>query len=514
MPGERGRLPGVAQVEHVVVLMLENRSFDHMLGYLPHPDPAFDGLTRGGPYTNPGWDGGEAVAATPDALPVIPVDPDHSHDAAVEQFANGNQGFVTSFERKARGLAQPSFGGLLGPLIGFFLRLFSRPTEKRGMGPIVMRCQDPANVPVLATLATEFAVCTRWFCSVPGETWPNRNYLHAATSDGETSIHPRFYTNKTIFELLEEAGHDWRIYHDDVPQVWAFSNLWNSAERMGRWCDISELAADVAAGDLPAYTFIEPNHRPPVRLNDRPSNSQHPGNNVAGSWKPGDDTDFARAEALIAEIYETLRANPELFAKTIFLITYDEHGGLYDHVPPPTGLRDPGSAPTWLGRLLRLLAYKHSAAFDFSSSGGRVPTVVVSPLIPPGTLCAETMEHAAVPATLRALFAPDAQPLTVRDADAARFDTLCTLPEPRSAVPDLSGFVRPAAMTAEAPQPPAEKLPVHARELAVLARRVKARLEHRPAIFPSVSWQARDRRSFGPALDSFREAAQEARVRR
>ncbi|MBA2892820.1 alkaline phosphatase family protein [Nonomuraea soli] len=504
----------MAQVEHVVVLMLENRSFDHMLGFLAHPDPAFDGLRHGGPYTNPGWEGGPPVAATADARPVIPVDPDHSHDAAVEQFAEGNQGFVTSFERKARGLAQPSFGGLLGPVINFFFRLFSRPTEKRGMGPIVMRCQDPANVPVLATLATEFAVCTRWFCSVPGETWPNRNYLHAATSDGETSIHPRFYTNKTIFELLEEAGHDWRIYHDDVPQAWAFSNLWNSAERIARWRDISELAADAAAGDLPAYTFVEPNHRPPVRLNDRPSNSQHPGNNVADDWKPGDDTDFARAEGLIAGIYEALRGNPELFATTVFVVTYDEHGGLYDHVAPPTGLRDPGTAPSPLGRILRFLAYKNSSAFDFSSTGGRVPAVVVSPLIPPGTLCTATMEHASVPATLRALFAPDAPPLTARDAGAARFDTLCTLPAPRSAVPDLSGFVRHALTMEAAAEPPAERLPDHAQELAVLARRVKARLERRPAVFPGVSWQARDRRSFGPALDSFREAAERARVSR
>ncbi|WP_084961984.1 alkaline phosphatase family protein [Thermoactinospora rubra] len=495
------------RIEHVVVLMLENRSFDHMLGFLRHPSGDFDGLLRGGPYTNPGWDGGPPVAAAPGATPVVPGDPDHSHDAAVEQFSGGNQGFVTSYERKARGLAHPRFGGLLGPLIELGYRLFVRPTPVSGVGPRVMLCQDPANVPVLATLALEFAVCTRWFCSVPGETWPNRNYLHAATSDGETSIHPRFYTDPTVFELLEEAGHGWRIYHDDVPQAWAFSNLWTSAGRLANWHPFDDFAAHAAAGDLPAYCFVEPNHRPPVRLTDRPSNSQHPGNNVASSWRPGDDTDFARAEALIASVYESLRGNPDLFARTVLLITYDEHGGLYDHVPPARGLRDPGSRTGLLGRILRFLAHKKSAAFDFSWSGGRVPAVVVSPLIPRGTVCATVMEHASVPATLRALFAPGRPPLTVRDADAARFDTLCSLDEPRADLPDLSAYVRPASTPAAV----MDRLPGHVRDLAVLARRVRARLHARPALAPRLSWQARDRSSLDAALADFRSAAAAAR---
>src|SRR5690348_10697352 len=102
---------------------MENRSFDHMLGHLPHPDPEFEGLGRGGPFTTPGWDGGDPVAASPAAKRVVPIGPDHSHDAVMEQLAvtgagrrrmAGNSGFVTSYERKARGLAPPRFGGLLG----------------------------------------------------------------------------------------------------------------------------------------------------------------------------------------------------------------------------------------------------------------------------------------------------------------------------------------------------------------------------------------------------------------
>src|SRR5215469_917056 len=115
----------MAEIAHVVVLMLENRSFDHMLGYLQHPNPAFDGLLGGGDFTNPPWAGGAPVAASPGAKPVVPVGPDHSHDAVMAQLAltaagkPTNLGFVRDYERKGRGLAPVAFGGLFGPLVSW-----------------------------------------------------------------------------------------------------------------------------------------------------------------------------------------------------------------------------------------------------------------------------------------------------------------------------------------------------------------------------------------------------------
>ncbi len=115
----------MADVAHVVVLMLENRSFDHLLGYLNHPDQAFDGLRGNGEFTNPGWAGAPKVAASPDAKMVLPVGPDHSHNAVMEQLAltaagqPTNQGFVISYERKGRGLDPPVFGGLVGSVLNW-----------------------------------------------------------------------------------------------------------------------------------------------------------------------------------------------------------------------------------------------------------------------------------------------------------------------------------------------------------------------------------------------------------
>ena len=467
-------------IEHVVVLCLENRSFDHMLGFLDHPDPAFDGLLRGGPHDNPGWDGGKPVAASRGAKKVLPLGPDHSHDAVMEQLALAgrgrrrhatNRGFVNSYERKARGLAPARMGGLLGPLLNWWLQRKQVATATAaGRGPLAMLCQDPGQVPVLRELALQFAVCDRWFCSVPGETWPNRNYMHAATSDGETDIEIRPYSNRTIFELLEDNGATWHIYHDDTPQAWAFPALWDTPDRHAKWYPTARFAEHAAAGDLPSYSFIEPNHRPPLHTPDHDpafggspdvSTSQHPENNLVSNaaydtFDPATGTDFARGEGLIATIYEALRSNPHLFARTLLLITYDEHGGLYDHVPPPTGVPAPAGGRSTLTRILHAISHRQVRRFGFTMLGPRVPAVIVSPLIEPGTLIHQVHDHASVPATLRALFAPRAAPLTRRDAWAPRFHEAATRDVPRTDLPDLSAYV-PAAPAAAAAAPAARK---------------------------------------------------------
>jgi phospholipase C len=456
-------------IDHVVVLCLENRSFDHMLGFLPHPDPEFEGLLSGGPYENPGYRGGAAVRATPDAKKVLPFGPDHSHDAVMNQLGvrdrgprhPANDGFVTSYELKARGKGPGGFGGLLAPLLDRLVRKKEAAAPKaKGCGPLVMRCQDPGQMPALAELARQFAVFDHWFCSVPGETWPNRNFLHAATSDGESDIEIRLYTDCTIFERLEEHGKTWHIYHDDTPQVWAFPRLWDTPERHANWYPTQRFAEHVAAGTLPNYSFIEPDHRPALHdpghspgLGGTPglSDSQHPENNLValrdydGFDDTRADTDFARGDRLIAGVYEALRGNPDLFARTLLLITYDEHGGLYDHVPPPTGVPAPGDPRGLVARLLHDIWHRKVHRFDFTMLGPRVPAVLVSPLIEPGTLVSDVHDHASVPATLRAVFAPTAQPLTRRDAWSTPFHTALNRDSPREDLPDLSGVLHPAA---------------------------------------------------------------------
>jgi phospholipase C len=474
-------------IDHVIVLVLENRSFDHMLGYLDHPAPAFDGLNRGGPYSNPGR-GGQTVVASAGARAVVPRSPDHSHDGVMHQLgvlrSRGpwnptNQGFVANFERTCRGRAKHIYAGVLGPLLNFISsRTSASPRLVPDRGSLVMLSHRPEQVPVLSCLALEFAVCTRWFCSVPGETWPNRNFLHAATSDGETDIELRPYVNPTIFELLEKAGKTWRIYHDDTPQVWAFPRLWDTAERHANWYQFEEFATHVTAGDLPNYSFIEPNHRPPLHTLDHDliigapdvSNNQHPENNLVtnAAYDTFDaaNTDFARGERLIATVYEALRANPAVFERTLLLVTYDEHGGFYDHVMPPVAVPNPGRDPDFVTWLFGVLLHRRSKAFDFTMLGPRVPAVIVSPFVPRNTIHDVVHDHASVPTTLRALFAPGARPLTRRDAWNTPWHIVATLGKPRGDdLPDLSKYLAPPAAAqspaAASPASPGEVPPYY-----------------------------------------------------
>jgi phospholipase C len=272
-----------------------------------------------------------------------------------------------------------------------------------------MECFPEREIPVLAALVRQFAVMVNWHASVPGETWPNRQFAHAATSHGTANIEPNFYSDKTIFELLEQAdpARSWGVYHDGVAQVWAYDRLWSGG--VENFHTINRLHADIRADRLPSYAFVEPNHG----YGRGDGNSQHPSHNTFA----GDS--FMAGEALIGEIYNSLVARPEVFAKTLFLVTYDEHGGFFDHVPPravarPDEFIDPESG------------------FDFSICGVRVPAVAISPLIPAGTVDTTFYEHASIAATVRRQFAPSADPLNPRDAAAADvLDHLPLLAEPR-----------------------------------------------------------------------------------
>lgn len=376
------------KVSHVIVLMLENRSFDHMLGHtfdparLPVPDPAS--------Y-------------------VLPVDPDHSHRGVMWQLLGHEP-------------PEPPPPAPTAPLtMSGFADCYAR---RAGDGPAVLRGFRREQVPVLSTLALEYATCTRWFCSVPGQTWPNRNYAHAATSDGEVDIVVRLYHNPTIFERIEDAGRSWRVYHQGPAQVWCYPALWPQPGS-NRFDDHDDLLDDIRNDRLPSYAFVEPDHGLVFREALDASNSQHPGNNTR------DGRDFLAGERLLHSIYSTLVARPEVWRRTLLIVTYDEHGGFADHVAPPAAVAPGG---------------RSSDVFGFTLLGPRVPTLLISPWIPRGTRDERTYEHSAIPRALRELFAPKSAALTRRDAAANLLLDNLSLDAPRT---DLPMPVLPAPERAE-----------------------------------------------------------------
>ena len=497
-----------ARIAHVIVLVLENRSFDHLLGHLDHPSPAFDGVGRDstiGNYLRPRDTTSTFYPPTDTAQFTVPVDPDHEHYAVMGQIAavgtRTNTGFVASYVHKALDTARGEnlramlhtwarrvlLGALLAvavllvvdwewalafavlavvAVVGLFATR-TRPVtaaqeqKAEAVAGAIMAGFAPEKLPVLSTLAKEFALCQRWFCSVPGETWPNRDFFHAATSSGSTDIEFGFIPDRTVFETLDRAGSSWNVYYGQLPpQVFFFTYvLQRSIDHSG---SLQDLLDDIDHERLPAYSFVEPHHG---LLGKRPSSSQHPGNNIAGK---SDGSDFRAGERLIAEIYEHLRARPSLFEKTVFVVTYDEHGGTYDHCPPPATLAPGSGHDTWIRRITRWLsARRYPLGFDFRRLGPRVPCVIVSPWIPAGTLDNVVRDHASIPATLRRLFARDAKPLTRRDRHAPTIEHLLDLTSPRrgDALPDLTDAARslgnpplfPDDQPDAAPTPPASR---------------------------------------------------------
>ena len=414
------------RIKHVVVLMMENRSFDHLLGYLDHPDPSYPQLDRIKPTcpVDPAEPGGRRVATVASARSVLGTDPGHSFRSVKLQMYGREDGpagdpapmsgFIAAYREKLGKDTRAWWFRVWSRLLGLWHRLLRRRAPILAAPDEIMRCFAPAEVPVLSFLAKQFAVLVNWHASVPGETWPNRQFAHAATSHGTSNIEIGFYTDDTVFERLSEAGASWGIYHDGVAQVWAYPKLWLSD--LDRFHGMERFFADVRGGSLPAYSFIEPDHG----YGRGAGNSQHPGNNTV----KGDS--FVAGEALIARIYNALVDNPALFAETLFLITYDEHGGFFDHVPPqpvpnPDGIDDP------------------KTHFNFTISGVRVPAVAVSPLIPPRTVDHAFYEHASIPATVRRRFAPDTASLKRREEFAATIlDGIELLSAPRTDLPPTS----------------------------------------------------------------------------
>jgi phospholipase C len=407
-------------IEHVFVLMLENRSFDHMLGWsritgtdastgLP---TSIDGLS--GAESNPVSTSGSApiVRGAPFALN---VDPHHEFADVLAQLA----GAAAVYPQ----------GGPYPPITnnGFASRFVADfPDDFAANGCAPMKAFTPDQVPVLTQLATEFAVCDRWFSALPGPTWPNRLFAHAASSAGLddspnagrslTSIALGFkFSNGTIYDRLDAIGKSWYIVEGDAfPQALVLHGMLEKA--FSRFISFDALKSRLEyPGYDAAFTFIEPSYGHVVGdgRNFMCGSSQHPLDDVT------------RGEALIKEVYEAIRAS-QYWDTSLILITYDEHGGFYDHVPPPPAVK-PGD--TWVDPTI------NANGFAFDQLGVRVPAVVVSPLVPRGLVDHTQYDHSSISACLRDVFGT--APLTARDAGAHSFNKLASLSVPRTDAPTV-----------------------------------------------------------------------------
>lgn len=422
------------RIEHLVVLMMENRSFDHMLGFLRSPDWPIDGLT--GAETNPDING-TPVRVTPDARYSGDLTPDPGHD-----FISVNEQIFSN----STATGAPNMQG--------FVKAYQGKTKNVQKSHNIMKCFGPGRLPTLATLAREYAVCDRWFASVPGPTLPNRAFAWAGTSLGRVDMNPNYLKLKTVFELLDGHNVSSKIYYTDVTIGLAVGFLLQRAKKFFAFFD--SFRDDCKNDKLPAFSFIEP------RFNDL----NQPGQFFAAADQHPDHHVF-QGEMVIRSVYEALTANKKVWESSLLVITYDEHGGLYDHVPPPATV-NPGDGQTG------------APPFSFERLGVRVPAVLVSPFIPRGTIIHnKVFDHSSIIATASKLFITSSPTfLTQRDRNANTFEDCVTLAAPRQGkvnIPQATNVVAaaPGSMFglasdgAEAAKPVGKAKPVSAKELAV-----------------------------------------------
>jgi phospholipase C len=371
-------------IRHLVVLMMENRSFDHMAGFMKAPGYPIDGLN--GNESNPmSPQDPTPVVVSSDAPYVLPFDAGHSvPDTNVQLFLN---------------IAGPP---PVGPSNrGFVYNYSQQQNVTPATAPLVMKCFAPASLPVLTTLARQFALCDHWYSSVPGPTWPNRFFVHAATSKGfidNSLLHN--YDMRSIFENLSDAGLTWKIYSHDFPQSQALWHL-QDPQYANNWDSIGGFKDDAAGDTLPHYSFIEPKYT--TFFGE--ANDQHPPHDVRAG------------EQLIADVYNAVRNSPG-WGDSLLIVLYDEHGGTYDHELPP-----PAVPPD-----------NNTDQFAFNRLGLRVPAVLISPYVKAGRIVDRVFDHTSVPATIKKVFGLPAF-LTNRDAQANTFEDLLDAPAARTDTP-------------------------------------------------------------------------------
>jgi phospholipase C len=348
---------GVQNIKRVVVLMLENRSFDHMLGDLQ----GVDGASPGNANVD---SSGKLYAQTKRNNLVLPLNLDPKHEFTNVQTqlgpigAMGASRSMSGFVVDAQDTATKTSG-----------YSDATPDVRQAAVQSVMDYFADGALPALHKLANQFAVCDRWFASVPGPTWPNRFFAMMGSCHGQlqmpTGPLDAIVTVRSIaaqlgkdsiFSVLTGVAH--QIYSDYLVPLSIF--LKGSGDR----ASLDQFERDVDSGNLPQFSWIEPDYS----SNLAHANSQHPPENVL------------RGDNLIARIYNKLSTS-KLWDETLLVILHDEHGGFYDHVPPaPTQSAD--DSPS-------------HPAFDYSYTGVRVPCVLVSPWIQRGVL-SDVYDHTSL----------------------------------------------------------------------------------------------------------------------
>ncbi len=355
-------VPHLRDLQHIVVLMQENRSFDDYFGQLNaygQRRTAAEPTTGNADPTNPN---GPAITPFHMPLPCQVADTNHSWTGTHAEIDGGKMDGFTAQN------VDPADA-----------------TGSRSMG-----YYDQTDLPFYYALANTFGIGDRYFASVPGPTYPNRFYEMTGTSFGHIQNDappPAGFTQKTIFGLLSDAGISWKVYYAQFPVASFFADVRAHAQNV---VPIAQYFADAKAGTLPQVAFVEPMY---IGTMSQESDEHPPANIQVG-------------QQFTAGIVNALMASPN-WTSSAFILTYDEHGGFYDHVAPPAA-----PAPDNIPPMLK----PGDTPVGFTQYGVRVPFVVVSPFSKPHFVSHDVSDHTSILRFIERRY--HLAPLTRRDAQA------------------------------------------------------------------------------------------------
>jgi phospholipase C len=355
-------------IKTVILLMFENRSFDHMLGHLSYEglQPDADGLKAPlSQYEN--LYQGDSYNSYPISADVqLTSDIPHEWNFVKTQLSRSPvnneitmNGFVEAYANFTQSQPNPQ-----AEPMGFF---------------------SSQQVPVTSFLARQFCTCDRWFSALPTSTQPNRTIAFFGQSPiyktGGVQLIP---VDNNIFSWMNTNGINWRVYNDGLSFFTLYPGLWGDVfgSNFKRY---EHLAADLIQGDVPQVIIVEPSYYDSPHIgSDHPNDNHAP---LAIGW----------GEQFLRNTYQAVIANPAVWANTLMVVYYDEHGGFYDHVAPPDFVNNNNANPP---------ANPDGTSNNFDSLGPRIPAILVSPWVSPGTVCHDIFDHTSVLQFLAELFTP------------------------------------------------------------------------------------------------------------
>jgi phospholipase C len=351
------------KVKTIILLMFENRSFDHMLGHLSFENikPDVDGLRQPLEEYNNFYKGDSYY---PYILPndsLLPFDLPHENNFVDVQLAKSQvtqqytmTGFVEAYASATGTIPNPQTQPM-----GFF---------------------NSGMVPITSFLAQTFCTCDRWFCSLPTSTQPNRTMAFAGDSAIFNTKARLIEIRESIFDWMNRTGVRWRVYHDGLSFFVLYPHLWQYV-LSDNFRDYEYLFLDMQtepADEAPEVIIIEPSYQDAPHIGpDHPNDNHAP---LAIGW----------GEDFLRRTYESVIVNPARWGNTVMVVYYDEHGGFYDHVKPPS------------------IPYRttEDSPYNFESLGPRIPAIIVSPFVEPGSTTHSIFDHTSVLQLLAEKFTP------------------------------------------------------------------------------------------------------------